>query len=123
MQLNTVIFDMDGLLVDSEPLWNEAANQVFNEYGVSLNDEQYKTTTGLRTKEFVQWWFSYFNIGDDELIRAEKKIVDLVINKVASKGNIMQGVDYIFNFFEKKKEKKRKLKNQPPLLQAKMQGE
>lgn len=102
MQLNTVIFDMDGLLVDSEPLWNEAANQVFNEYGVSLNDEQYKTTTGLRTKEFVQWWFSYFNIGDDELIRAEKKIVDLVINKVASKGNIMQGVDYIFNFFEKK---------------------
>jgi len=74
MQLDTVIFDIDGLLVDSEPLWNEAATEIFREYGVSLSEEQYKTTTGLRTKEFVQWWFSYFNIGTAEYARAEKKL-------------------------------------------------
>ena len=70
MQLDAVIFDIDGLLVDSEPLWNEAATEIFREYGVSLSEEQYKTTTGLRTKEFVQWWFSYFNIGAIEYARA-----------------------------------------------------
>jgi sugar-phosphatase len=75
MHLNTVIFDMDGLLIDSEPLWHEAADEVFKLYGVSLSNEQYKTTTGLRTREFVQWWFKQFNIGDEELAKAEKKLL------------------------------------------------
>jgi beta-phosphoglucomutase-like phosphatase (HAD superfamily) len=81
MELNTVIFDIDGLLVDSEPLWNEAAAEVFKQYGVNLTEEQYKTTTGLRTKEFVQWWFAYYNIGNEELARAEKKIVHSVLEQ------------------------------------------
>lgn len=102
MQLNTVIFDMDGLLVDSEPLWEKATEEVFKQYGVSLSNEQYITTTGLRTREFVQWWFRYFNIGDEELARAEKKIIELVLKKVEEQGKIMPGVHYIFNFFHEK---------------------
>lgn len=102
MQLNTVIFDMDGLLIDSEPLWGEAADEVFKMYGVNISEEQYKTTTGLRTKEFVQWWFHYFNIGEDELSRAENLITNLVADKVQQRGNIMPGVEYIFEFFIKR---------------------
>lgn len=102
MYLNTVIFDMDGLLIDSEPLWHEAADEIFKQYGVSLTEEQYKTTTGLRTKEFVQWWFKQFNIGDEELAIAEKKIVALVIDKVKTRGKIMPGVQHIFQFFHQK---------------------
>ncbi|MCG9900833.1 MAG: hexitol phosphatase HxpB [Hydrotalea sp.] len=102
MRLNTVIFDMDGLLIDSEPLWGEAADEIFREYGVRLSEEQYKTTTGLRTREFVHWWFTYFQIGDEELARAEKKIIDLVIDKVQIKGSVMPGVKYIFDFFKRK---------------------
>ena len=82
MEFSTVIFDMDGLLIDSEPLWNNAASIVFEEYGVKLSNEQYNTTTGLRTKEFVQWWFKKFNIGDDELLKAEMKIIDLIVEMV-----------------------------------------
>ena len=102
MQLNTVIFDMDGLLIDSEPLWGEAADEVFKMYGVNISEEQYKTITGLRTKEFVQWWFHYFNIGEDELSRAENLITNLVAEKVQQRGNIMPGVEYIFEFFTKR---------------------
>jgi beta-phosphoglucomutase-like phosphatase (HAD superfamily) len=99
MQLNAVIFDIDGLLVDSEPLWNEAAAETFLLYGVNLSEEQYKTTTGLRTKEFLQWWFGYFKIGDEELARAEKKIVQSVLEKIEQKGTVMPGVPHIFDFF------------------------
>ena len=39
MPLDTVIFDIDGLLIDSEPLWNEAADEVFNKYGITLTTQ------------------------------------------------------------------------------------
>ncbi len=93
---------MDGLLVDSEPLWEQATDEVFKQYGVSLSNEQYLTTTGLRTREFVQWWFRHFNIGDEELARAEKNIIDIVIDKVEHEGKMMPGVHYIVNFFHEK---------------------
>lgn len=116
MELNTVIFDIDGLLIDSEPLWNEAATELFRQYGVNLTEEQYKTTTGLRTKEFVQWWFQYFNIGESEMKRAEQKIVELVLDKIEKKGKILPGVDYIFDFFERKSFKIGLATSSPPSL-------
>ena len=116
MQLNTVIFDIDGLLVDSEPLWNEAASEVFKLYGVGLTEEQYKTTTGLRTKEFIQWWFSHYHIGNEEYTRAEKKIIELVLDKIAHKGKIMPGVPYIFDFFYQKQFKIGLATSSPPAL-------
>jgi sugar-phosphatase len=102
MQLNTAIFDMDGLLIDSEPLWEKATEQVFAQYGVSLSNEQYITTTGLRTREFVQWWFRHFNIGDEELARAERSIIDIVTDMVEQQGKMMPGVHHIISFFHAK---------------------
>src|SRR5688572_1428921 len=99
MNLNTVIFDMDGLLIDSEPLWGEAADELFKMYNVSLSPEEYSITTGLRTKEFLQWWFRHFKISENELANAEKIIMDSVMKKVDERGVVMPGVDYIFNFF------------------------
>ena len=103
MLLSTVIFDMDGLLIDSEPLWKEAAQEIFGDYGITLSDEQYKTTTGLRTKEFTQWWLSKFNIDPKEYDAAEKKILTRVMEKVDQRGTVMPGVDYIFDFFSQLK--------------------
>jgi HAD superfamily hydrolase (TIGR01509 family) len=102
MQLNTVIFDMDGLLIDSEPLWQEAATEVFRNYGLSLTEEQMVSTTGLRTHEYVKWWFGYYGIGNDELALAEKKIIHYVLENIERKGKIMPGVHYIFDFFTKR---------------------
>lgn len=99
MQLNTVIFDMDGLLIDSEPLWNEAADEVFNLYGITLTEAQHNSSTGLRTKEFVQWWLRNFNIAEEEYAIAEKMIFEKVMMKITQKGKAMPGLAHIFNFF------------------------
>jgi sugar-phosphatase len=102
MQLNTVIFDIDGLLIDSEPLWSDAAAEVFEAYQIKLSEEQYFSTTGLRTKEFVQWWFQFYQIEESECIKAEKKIIDVVLEKIKTKGKTLPGVPYIFDFFYNK---------------------
>jgi len=88
----TVIFDMDGVLIDSEPLWHEAANDAFERFGIRLTPEAYATSIGLRTKEFVASWFRTFGISMEESDRTEEDINRLVIRKIEEKGEAMPGV-------------------------------
>ena len=55
-----VIFDMDGVLVDSEPLWQVAEIEVFAAVGVALTIERCQETIGLRIDEAVDhWWIRH----------------------------------------------------------------
>ena len=116
MALTTVIFDIDGLLIDSEPLWHEAATDLFNQFGVKLTDAMYTSTTGLRTKEFVQLWFDYFKIDQKFAAEAEKTIVEGVLKKIEDKASIMPGVPHIFDFFATKQFKIGLATSSPPSL-------
>jgi mannitol-1-/sugar-/sorbitol-6-/2-deoxyglucose-6-phosphatase len=99
MQLNTVIFDMDGLLIDSEPLWGEAADEVFAHYQLKLTRQQHHMSTGLRTIEFVKQWFEFFGADMAKVDSATNAIHEVVIKKIKTQGKPMPGVEHIFNFF------------------------
>ena len=92
MKTTTAIFDMDGLLINSEPLWYEAAQESLKKFGITIGEEEYVETTGLRTKEFLQHWFGVFDIDHSHLPSTEKEITDLVIAKVMESGTMMEGV-------------------------------
>lgn len=47
--LEAVIFDLDGLMVDSEPLSRRAWDEVLRDYGHSLDDHTYHRIVGQRT--------------------------------------------------------------------------
>jgi sugar-phosphatase len=49
-----VIFDMDGLLIDSEPLWKRVEYEVFRPLGLVLSPRLNNEITGLRVDELVQ---------------------------------------------------------------------
>lgn len=102
MALNTVIFDMDGLLIDSEPCWEEAGAETLKQYGIVLTNQQYQTTTGLRTKEWIDWWFTHFNIDKSFSTAAGDTIVAQALEKIKADGVCMPGVEYIFNFFKER---------------------
>lgn len=99
MKLNTVIFDMDGLIIDSEPLWYEAAQETLKVFNVSISEEAYNTTTGLRTPEFLEHWFRIFDIDKIHLAKTETDILERLIYKINTKGNMMQGVVHAINVF------------------------
>lgn len=56
-RIEAVIFDMDGVLIDSEPLWREVEVDVFGALGLSLTREMLEETMGRRTTEVVAHWF------------------------------------------------------------------
>ena len=59
MQINSiqaVIFDMDGLLVDTEPLWRKAMVNQFCKAGISFTEQDCRLTTGMRFLEVVRYW-------------------------------------------------------------------
>ena len=99
MKLNTVIFDMDGLIIDSEPLWYEAAQETLKVFNVSISEEAYNTTTGLRTPEFLEHWFRIFDIDKIHLAKTETDILERLIYKINTKGNMMQGVVHAIDVF------------------------
>lgn len=93
---------MDGLLIDSEPLWNEAADEVFSLYGKKLTPADHAATMGLRTSEFVTWWLRDYNFEKPELDKAANNIIDVVNEKIKRKARVLPGVHYIINFFKER---------------------
>jgi sugar-phosphatase len=55
--MQAVIFDMDGVLVDSEPLWRSAEQEVFAGVGVELTDTYCELTMGMRSDEVIAYWY------------------------------------------------------------------
>lgn len=102
MKKEGVIFDIDGLLINSEPLWNKAATEIFRQYGILLTEQQYALTTGLRSKEFVAHWLYTHQIPSTEFDRAEQRIIDLAIRLIDQEATVMPGVEHIFQFFLQK---------------------
>jgi sugar-phosphatase len=99
MNYSTVIFDMDGLLIDSEPLWQEAGASLLQQYGITLSDAQYHSTTGLRTPEWIDYWFSYYKIDKQTITTASAFIEQSALEIIQEKANPMPGVQYIIEFF------------------------
>lgn len=73
---------MDGLLVDSEPIWQEVAIDVFATVKVLLTPEICQESTGLGTEAFVEQMYTRFpwehksqeQIGDEILALAHERI-------------------------------------------------
>jgi mannitol-1-/sugar-/sorbitol-6-/2-deoxyglucose-6-phosphatase len=56
--IGAVIFDLDGLLVDSERLWCQAEMRCFGAVGIELDEELCRQTVGMRVDEVVQYWYA-----------------------------------------------------------------
>ena len=51
-----IIFDMDGVIIDSEPLWRRAMVRGFSKNGLPFTDADSRVTTGMRIDQVISFW-------------------------------------------------------------------
>ncbi|WP_312626583.1 hexitol phosphatase HxpB [Scandinavium sp.] len=80
-QIVAAIFDMDGLLIDSEPLWDRAELGVLAEIGVDISRRsELPDTLGLRIDMVVELWFAHQPWSGP----SRTEVTDLIINRAIS---------------------------------------
>ena len=101
-EIKAVIFDMDGVLIDSEPLWRKAMIEGFASIGVLITEEDCKKTTGNRLKEVVEYWFEKLNIYDVLPTEIEHRIINMLVKLINNEGKAISGVIEVINFCNNK---------------------
>lgn len=87
-----VLFDMDGLLIDSEPLWRRAEIDVFRSLGVTLTEEDCRSTMGWRIDAVIRHWSIHRPWKGPSNKEVENLIITTMIDLVSSEGTTLPGV-------------------------------
>lgn len=90
--LQAAIFDMDGLIVDSEPLWREAEIAAFKQVGLHLTEDNCKETMGWRTNEVIAYWYQKHPWQGPALQEVESDLIARVAALIVEKGQPLPGV-------------------------------
>ena len=100
MTVKNVIFDMDGVLIDSEPFWAEAQIETLAGYGIQITEPDCeKYTRGVRIDESAQIWIDLFGLNVDYKL-LKQQILDSVCEKIATQGEAMEGIDELLRFLK-----------------------
>ncbi|MFA4815432.1 MAG: HAD family phosphatase [Candidatus Gracilibacteria bacterium] len=98
--IKVIIFDLDGLLIDSQPLQYKAYNQVFSKHGfpLSLDDWREWIHNSYRTNQWIQKNHLPLNV---DLVRAEKKKIydKLVRNELKLKPGALSLINNLYGSF------------------------
>ncbi len=71
--IKTIIFDMDGVIVDTEPVHKYAYYKHFDELGIDVTPEMYASFTGNSTRNVFQKLKAHFDLTDE--------VEDLILRK------------------------------------------
>jgi HAD superfamily hydrolase (TIGR01509 family) len=85
------VFDMDGVLIDTEPVWRQVEVDVFARVGVALTDEQLRDTWGMRIEEVVAHWYQQRPWNGIRPHAVQREIVREMVEYVRTQGEPMVG--------------------------------
>ena len=84
---------MDGLLVDTEPLWQDAEIELFATVGLHLDRPACRQTQGLRVDEAVEYWYRRHPWPDADIPALAERLVDRVAELMRATATPLPGVE------------------------------
>jgi HAD superfamily hydrolase (TIGR01509 family) len=100
--IEAAIFDLDGLLVDSEPLWQQAEMEVFATVGLIVNAEQCMETQGYRIDEAVEYWYRQYPWEGVTITELAERVVIRLNQLLTERAQPMPGVVKTLDFFKQR---------------------
>ncbi|MDN3619471.1 hexitol phosphatase HxpB [Polaribacter undariae] len=101
MILNTFIFDMDGVIIDSEPFWRQAQIKILSTYNVTVTVEDcIKNTMGKRIDDVALTWCQLHQLSINPK-SLEKEIITAVVQLITEKGKAKKGLFELLDFLKK----------------------
>ncbi len=101
-----VIFDMDGVIVDTEKYWKQAEYEVFTSLGVKVTDNYSEMTKSMTTSEVTKFWYAKYPWKNADLSVVEQMVISRVIEFIETESCQIKGVK---PFIERLKTKKYKV--------------
>ena len=90
--IRAVVFDMDGLLIDTEPIWRRAEIEIFGRLGLHLTEEQCLETMGVRIAQVVELWYSRHPWQGPTTAEVTREITEAVQRHIMTEGEPKPGV-------------------------------
>ncbi|WP_159467914.1 hexitol phosphatase HxpB [Dyadobacter sp. 3J3] len=89
--IKAAIFDMDGLLIDSEPIWTEAATEVMQKVNFKLTHDLKLQTTGLSIKLFLEFCYRIQPWNTPDRKELEQEILTIAHKNIIANAKPMPG--------------------------------
>ena len=99
MLIKTVIFDMDGLMFDTEKLNKDKMEEVLIMYGYKASDEVFYKTVGVSKSSAIREFVSFYgnNFPYNEIFKKRREIINDYIEKngVPIKDGLLELIKYL----------------------------
>jgi sugar-phosphatase len=92
--IEAIIFDMDGIIIDYEPLWKKAIINVMKQVGFNFTIDMCNRTKGMRVDEVIKYWKTELN-ADFDSNKLSKDIVEEVIYLIKKEGEAIEGLEKV----------------------------
>lgn len=103
MNINTFIFDMDGVIIDSEPFWRQAQIKILSTYNVTITAEDcIQYSMGKRIDDIAATWCRLFSLNVNPKA-LELEIISGVVDLITTKGNAKEGLYELLDYLTEKK--------------------
>lgn len=89
--MKAVIFDMDGVLINSEPLWRRAMIAGFGRFGMPATEDECRRTMGMRFGEVLVQWLTRYGKPLSLAGDVERSVMDDLLRLVREEGRPLPG--------------------------------